>query len=177
VFGELFGVCDSKYLHDRSESFKKEFIIYGVLLVIRYLNQHVSSFTSSSMELSSLYVKLCNSIWHWGIVVQFNLTLRFCTIAKTDSAHEHLTVQLRDSTVCCSSCSLEPPVYWLASASRGETTEWFSFHLRPCILGMFTRCYYKLWVGLLASYSLKVACNASHNSKSSKVRKSRWVWE
>jgi hypothetical protein len=37
-------------------------IIYGVLLVIRYLNQHVSSFTSSGMELSSLYVKLCNSI-------------------------------------------------------------------------------------------------------------------
>lgn len=60
--GELFGVCDGMYLHNRSESFKKEFILYGVLLIIRYLNQHVSSFTSSSMELSSLYVKLCNSI-------------------------------------------------------------------------------------------------------------------
>lgn len=65
----------------------------------------------------------------------------------------------------------------LALPLRGETTEWFSFHLRPHILGMFARCYYKLWVGLLASYSLKVACHASHNNKSSKVRESRWVWE
>lgn len=64
----------------------------------------------------------------------------------------------------------------LALPLRGETTEWFSFHLIPHILGLFTRCYYKLWV-LLASYSLKVACHASHNNKSSKVRESRWVWE